>query len=477
MTTTQTAMIPSDRISPALSAPSAPRGGRVRRVALLTAAMAGCLMLNACGLGDWLGIDDEPKEKLAGKRISVLQLSQQLEPDTQLLSRPVTLPTAVTNSNFAQPGGSSDHNIGHLALPSSLEEAWSASVEGTSGGARLLSPPVISNGRIYVLGTDFALTSFDEQTGKKVWEADMTRPDTDNTAMGGGVSVGEGFVFVTTGYGEVIKVDPKDGSIVWRQRIAAPIRTPATIAAGRVFVLTADNQCIVLAADNRVLQWTQQGFPEPAALLGGASVAVSRDIAIVPYTSGELYALRIDNGHPAWNDNLASAKRSGNLANLSDIHGEPVIDHGVVYAVSYSGRTVAIDERTGQHVWEQDVGGSSAPAVVGDWVFIVNDQAQVVALARDSGRIRWIKQLERYQDVKKQKDAIYWIGPVVAGGRLIVANSVGKMVDLSPVDGAEISTIDVGGPISIPPVVANNSLYVLTDDGDLYAYRAKESTR
>lgn len=444
---------------------------RVRSAALMASALAGCLFLSGCGLGDWLGFNDEPKEKLAGNRISVLQLAQQLEPDAQLSSRAVTLPAPVVNNSWAQAGGSADHNPGHLALPSTLEEAWSASVSGSSSGARLLNPPAIFDGRIYVLDTDFTLTSFDETTGERIWEADMKRPDTDNTAMGGGVSVGEGFVFVTTGFGEVIKVDPKDGSVVWRQRIAAPIRTPATIAAGRIFVLTADNQCIVLAADNRVLQWTQQGFPEPAALLGGASVAVDRDIAVVPYSSGELYALRLDNGHPAWNDNLASAKRSGNLANLADIHGLPVLNHGVVYAVSYSGRTVAIDERTGQHVWEQDVGGSSAPAVVGDWVFIVNDQAQVVALARDSGRIRWIKQLARFEDMKKQKNPINWVGPVVAGGRLILASSTGVMVELSPADGAQVTAIDVGGPVSITPVVANNTLYVLTDDGDLYAYR------
>ncbi|MEA1650601.1 PQQ-binding-like beta-propeller repeat protein [Nitrospirillum sp. BR 11164] len=458
--------------APAVRSSSA-RPMRVRRAVGLSTALVACMLLTGCGMFDWLGFgdDNKPKEKLAGNRISVLQLDQQIEPDSQAQSKQVTLPDAVTNTDWAQPGGNAAHNPGHVTLPKTLKEAWKVSIEGSSSDNRLLDGPVVSEGKVYLLDTDFVLHAFDEATGKKVWDSEMKRPEQEGSAMGGGVAVGDGAVFVTTGYGEAIKVDPKDGKVTWRQRIAAPIRSGPTVAGGRVFVVTIDNQCIVLASNNRVLQWTHAGFPEPAALLGGASAAVENDITIIPYSSGELYALRVDNGHPAWSDNLASSRRGANLANLADIKGLPVVDRGLVYAISYSGRMVAIDQRTGQHVWEQDVGGQNQPAVVGDWVFVVNNEAQLVALTRDTGRVRWIKQLERWENPEKRKDPINWVGPIAAGGRLIMANSLGQVVEASPTNGDILNKMEFDDPISVAPIVVNNTLFVLTDDGDLFAYR------
>ena len=52
--------------------------------------------------------------------------------------------------------------------------------------------------------------------------------------------------------------------------------------------------------------WSHNGIPETAGLLGGASPAVEGEIVIVAYTSGELFALRVENGRAVWSDNLAS---------------------------------------------------------------------------------------------------------------------------------------------------------------------------
>ncbi|WP_225889938.1 outer membrane protein assembly factor BamB family protein [Indioceanicola profundi] len=438
----------------------------------VAAGLAACLLLSGCDtIGGWFDSEDEGP-RLGGNRISVLQLEQSLEPDPTLQQAEIALPEAQANAAWTQPGGDIRHAPGHLALGRDLREVWRVAIEGGTRSRPLLSGPVVANGRVYVLDTEFDLHAIDAATGATVWTANVVRPDQEGEAFGGGVSVGDdGRLFVTTGYGEAVAIDPANGSEIWRQRIAGPIRSAPTVAQGRVFVVATDNQTITLAAENRVLQWTHTGILETAALLGGSSAAVENDIVIVPYSSGELYALRVENGVQAWSDNLATVRRGSAAGALADIRGLPVIDRGLVFAVSHSGRMAAINLRTGQRAWEQDIGGINTPYVAGDWIFVLSNEAQLVALARDTGRIRWISQLQQFEDEEDREDPLVWAGPILAGGRLILVNSEAELVEVSPRTGEVVNKIDLPDATLLPPVVADNTLYVLTDDGDLVAYR------
>jgi outer membrane protein assembly factor BamB len=132
---------------------------------------------------------------------------------------------------------------------------------------------------------------------------------------------------------------------------------------------------------------------------------------------------------------------------------------------------VALELNTGQRIWEINVAGIATPWVAGDWIFVVTDQAQLLAIARSTGRVKWMSQLKRWRDEKDKKGPISWVGPVLAGDRLILANSEGELVNVSPFDGSVQSTVDTKMSVSLPLVVANNTLYVLHDEGKLTAWR------
>ncbi|MEI7610686.1 MAG: PQQ-binding-like beta-propeller repeat protein, partial [Rhodospirillaceae bacterium] len=202
------------------------------------------------------------------------------------------------------------------------------------------------------------------------------------------------------------------------------------------------------------------------------SPAADANALVAPYSSGEVTAIRVENGRPLWQDNLASVRRSGALSGLSDIRGLPVIDRGLVFAVSHSGRTVAIDERTGARVWEAEIGGVNTPWPAGDYLFLVSNDNELVALQRETGHIRWAKPLERLEDPENKKSTpVVWAGPVMAGDRLWLVGSNETLISLSPADGAILSTLELPHRSYLAPVVAKATLYVLTDDGTLVAYR------
>ena len=149
----------------------------------------------------------------------------------------------------------------------------------------------------------------------------------------------------------------------------------------------------------------------------------------------------------------------------------PVIDRGAVIAVGHSDRTAAIDLRRGLRIWEQELGGTSRPWVAGDFVFLLTNDAQVVAVTRDRGQVRWVHQLRRYEDEDDLEDPIVWSGPVLAGERLILGNDLGTAVALSPFSGERLADFDLPGAVAVGPVVADGALYFVTEGAQLLSYR------
>ena len=206
-------------------------------------------------------------------------------------------------------------------------------------------------------------------------------------------------------------------------------------------------------------------------MLGGASPAVDNGIVVVPYTSGQLVALRVENGRILWEESLAAVRRTDVISTLADIRGRPIIDRGRVIAMSHGGQIVAIDLRSGKRVWDRDIGGLESPWVAGDYVFALTNEAEVVCISRNDGRIRWVRGLPRYEDPEDREDPIIWTGPILASDRLIVAGSSGEALAISPYNGKILGVVEMPDGVSVPPVVANGSVYFLADDAELVAYQ------
>jgi outer membrane protein assembly factor BamB len=444
---------------------------RARRAAFLSASLLSLMLVGCDTVGNWFS--KTPPPPLPGERVAILVGERKVEPDPQVAGQPVALPAPQVNEAWPQAGGNPDHSMGHPALGAGATQAWSASIgSGSSSSQVLLSTPVVAQGRIYAMDAEAHVTALEAATGRQLWRVDLRPEKRRGDSMGGGVAFADGRLFASTGYGEVMALDPSNGSVAWRKRVSGPVRGAPTVAGGNVVVLTLDNQTIALSAADGAVKWNHAGILESAGLLGAASPAASGTLVVVPYSSGELFGLRSENGRVGWQDSLAAIRRGGALSGIADIRGLPVIDRGQVFAIGHSGRIVAVDERMGARLWEAEIGGVQTPWLAGDYLFLVDNDSEVVALTRKAGRIRWVSQLEKRKDPKDNKSALVaWAGPVLAGGKLWLTGSQGVLVALDPANGAELGRTKLPGTTYLPPVVANNTLYVLSDNGTLVAFR------
>jgi outer membrane protein assembly factor BamB len=417
---------------------------------------------------DWF---KDKKQPLPGERISVLGIGGGVEPDAKLAAASVTLPPPAVNRDWPEPGGNPAHMMNHPALPEKLMRAWDTSIgDGSSRYSKVMSQPVIAGGRVFAMDGGVQVSALDAASGKRLWQVDLRPENARGGAFGGGPALWNDRLYVATGHAEVLALDPADGKVIWRKSVAAPVHSPPTVADGRIFAVTVDNELNALSTEDGRRLWSHNGIPESAGLLGGASPAVEGEVVIAPYSSGELFALRVENGRVAWSDSLAASRRANAVAGLADIRGRPVIDRAKVFAVSHSGRMAAIDLRSGERVWEQQVASSHSPWVVGDYVFVLANDNQLVCLTRNEGKVRWASQLRRYEDEKAKSGPILWAGPVLGGNRLIVLSSLGEAVSVSPYTGELVGQQAMAAGY-LGPVIADNALYLLSDDANLSAYR------
>jgi outer membrane protein assembly factor BamB len=411
--------------------------------------------------------------KLKGDRLPVLAYEQVLEVDPALRDVPITLPPPYANADWPQSGGSPGKSMVHLAAGGQLRKIWQQSIgAGETSQRKLLAAPVVAGGKLFAIDTKSQVTALDAATGRLLWKQQIkVGKRSQNVAFGGGVAFEGAMVFATTGYGVTVALDAATGTEKWRNDQEIPLRGAPSVADGKVFVVTQDNQLVALSADKGVQLWDAVAIVENAGLLGAAAPAISGDTMVIGYSSGELNAIKTDTGQVTWQDNLARTSRLTALASLTDVDASPVIDRNRVFAIGHGGRMVALDLATGERVWERSIGGVSTPWAAGDFLFAVTTDGEVVALTRRDGRIRWVTQLQRYDDVGGRKGRVAWQGPLLASDRLLLTSSNGYIVSLSPYTGKVLSSTKMGDASWIPPILANGVMYVLTADGKVIAYK------
>lgn len=437
--------------------------GRTRVFAVLCVAAT---LVSACSDGPSLPrLSDlnpfaEKEKPLPGKRIPVALSENKAGLEVASIDRPIALPAPRQNDAWPQPGGAANNAPGHLALGAAPRQTWSADAgTGSSTTGKLTSGPIVLDGKVYTLDANARVSAF-SMTGGAAWRVSLT-PEKEKASKGygGGLAADGGRLFAATGFGIVYALDPQSGRKHWDKNLGAPIRSSPTAAQGRVIINTSDGKTWALSAADGSQAWVHEGQAEKAALLTNSSPAIDGDVVVVPYSNGDLVALRLTDGQVMWSESLARTRLASSLGSMTDA-GRPVIDGGTVYAVGHSGRMVATNARSGERLWSLNVPGIQAPAIAGDMLYVVDTGGQLMAVTRREGKVIWTVKLP---------GANTWSGPVIAGNKLWLASNKGQLVGVDAATGKPDAQQDLGAPVFTSPIVAGGRMFVLTDKARLIA--------
>jgi outer membrane protein assembly factor BamB len=431
---------------------------------------AGLAVISLSACDSWFGAKDAPP--LPGERISVLLHERTIKVDAEAGSEEILLPPPAVNLEWPQAGGFANHAMHHIYVADDLAKAWRISVGSASDSSdRIVAQPIVADGKIFTMDSENMVSAFDAQTGKQLWDMELTPDFEDNGHISGGLAYENGRLFVATGFAIVFGLEANTGKIIWSQKVDAPMRAAPTARGNRLFVITLNNQLIAFDGRNGTKLWDYTGISETASILGGASPAVDQGVVVAAFSSGDVVALKVENGDQVWNDSLSGARRTDAISALTAIRGRPVMDRGRVYVISNSGTFTAIDLKTGRRYWSKELSSQETPWIAGDFLYIVTPDAELVCVNRMNGDIHWVTVLPRWEDEEERKGNLTWSTPILVSNRLIIAGNNGEAYSVSPYTGEILGKVDMPDKMTVAPLAANGTLFFLSDGADLVAYR------
>lgn len=387
----------------------------------------------------------------------------------------ISLPNQVSNANWTHRIGSPATRTSHPALAAQLTGVqWSTAIgEGDSRRHRITADPVVANGRIFVMDAKSTVTAV-ALSGETLWSVDLTPArDQQNDAGGGGLAFGDGKLIVSSGFGKVRALDPATGGEIWKQDLDAPATGTPSVSRGLVYVVSGDNVAWAIDSETGRVEWQLDGASDVSNVSGGPAPAISDDLVIFAFGSGEMQAAFRKGGLRRWDATVAGQRRGIAASTVSDITGDPVIAGNTVFAGSHSGRIVAVNAESGSRIWTAKDGALGPVWPAGGSIFAVTDRNEVVRLDGETGTRIWGTKLPFFvrEDARRRVEIVAHYGPVLAGGRVLVASNDGLIRSFDPASGALLSAVEVPGGATSNPVVAGNTLYVVSRKGVLHAIR------
>lgn len=432
--------------------------------------LTGALVLAACSREEPI----LPGKREAIRDVLVDPAEEPVGDVAQNRNRPLSLPSAQSNAQWLQSIASPATRTAHPALSAAPSLAWSVSIgDGDGRKNRITADPVVGDGRIYTLDAQ-ARVSAVSTNGQVVWTTDLLPPNDSGTdASGGGLAYADGTLYVSSGFGLFTALNGATGSIVWQQNLRATGSGSPSVSGDLVYLVAGDDVGWAIDRASGRVQWQLSASPDINNVIGGPAPVVTEKYVVFAFGSGELQGAFRKGGLRLWDAQVAGQRSGYSAGRIGDITGDPVVVGQTMYVGSHAGRTVALNVANGKRIWTARDGALNPIWPAGDSIFLVSDRNELMRLNAEDGTKIWGEELPFFTKDRPRRQAEIFAhhGPIIAGGNLIVASSDAQLRLYDPASGALRRSVDMPGGATTNPVVAGNTLYIVTTKGQLAAFR------
>lgn len=332
-----------------------------------------------------------------------------------------------------------------------VRQAWTARIDAVAG----LPLEINTTGNVVTVASAAGtVVAIDARTGGDLWRA----------ALGEPLSAGVG------GDGKLTAVVSRSNSLIvlasgherWREQMGAQVFTPPLVAGGRVFVLSADRSISAYDASTGHRLWIQQRTGEPL-ILRQSGVLLAVGDTLVAGLSGRLVGLNPDNGSTRWEAPIGSSRGTNDVERLVELVGPVSKIAESVCARSFQSAVGCVDTLRGAVLWTQPANGADGISGDADAVYGVEKNGRVIAWKRSSGARMWESDRLKYRNLT---------APLLLGRSVVIGDDMGLIHLLSRIDGSPLNRIATDGSgIAAPPVIAADTLVVVTRSGVVYGFR------
>lgn len=323
--------------------------------------------------------------------------------------------------------------------------------------------PVFSNQNIFYADNNFYIFSKELDKGKIIWQTQLKKEKKEKLPFIGGFALDENILFITTGLGNVYAVNAKNGEILWSKNFLVQFSRPPLVHKAKVYVVSDDNQTFALNSKKGDLLWSHSGNLEEVSIIGGSKPIIQKNILVVSYSSGEIYALNANDGTLIWFDNITS----GNFFSkspLNDIQSPLSIVGNMIFVPTFSDKFIVYELENGNEIWNLKISSVNPAVISGSTAYVIDTSGRLLCLDKNSGKLLWAVQLR----ISSNGEEITWYGPLLSSNKLLLGNSKGLVISISPFTGRLLSKINFSEEIIANPIHLGEKIIIITKEGSLF---------
>ena len=422
-----------------------------QKLTVFTAAAA--LLITGCS----------KEEKLRGKRETLFYDSVDEKITAQKDFSPIVIEQAKNYSEFPQPFLNESHSYAPHNFSLNPQQIWSASLDFEANKVlQNTASPVVAEGKVFAADAAGIIYAIDKKTGKQLWRVSTNLIEKDGQ-IGCAMAYANGALIVSDSF----SINAKTGKILWRIKLPSVCKGDGiTIANGKAFLLCSNSSINAIDLSNGKTLWTHSGMVSDSVFLGSSGACFSNGILYVTYPSGEIFALHAENGSEIWDNAVSKFSLMKAAHARTHIRACPVVKDGKLYIVSPSGQISAFDAGTGAEIWSRNFGGLQTPIISGNSVFLHSTNSELVCLNKDTGTLKWKTVL-----AKNSEDENDWYAQLLIKDHILSISPDGKAFFISVHNGKIKKVMNIGVKITVNPVISDKTMYILTTDSNISAYR------
>jgi outer membrane protein assembly factor BamB len=351
-----------------------------------------------------------------------------------------------------------------------VSELWDRNTGKGTDNQYLMLQPAIADDKIFIADTNRKLIAMNASNGRIEWTYTLTLgggffSKSDKVFITGGPGLGENSVLIGTSKGDVISLDPESGEEQWRSKVSSEILSAPQKDRNIVIIRTLDGRLFGLNGNNGRRIWTYDKSVPTLSLRGTSTPVIDQGVIINGFDGGGLIALDLSSGSLIWESSIATPRGRSDLERLVDIDSTPVISGPMVYSATYQGQLAALALDTGRILWNRDISSHAGFSVDEDYLYITDDKSNIWAYDRFNGGSAW------KQDILLNRQLT---APAVIGNYLVVGDFEGYLHWMDKVTGALVARQRISKDrIIVAPVISGDTVYAFSTNGQLAALSYK----
>ena len=273
-------------------------------------------------------------------------------------------------------------------------------------------------------------------------------------------------IYVSDNVGFVYAINIDNGNLIWTKNYGVSLRSNIKILDNKIFLIDQDNKIICLDAKDGSMIWNVLSISSFIKSRNLLSVALSMDGDLIAVnSSGDLFNINSLDGNINWATNTSGSLYAGasDFFKSSDL---VLTDEEIIFS---TGKSIFSYNINDAHInWQNNVSSVGAPIIADNNIFIVTENGYFLIIKKDTGKIISSSNVLRILKRKKQETKI--TGFIMGSGMIYSVTLNGYLIASSATSGKVEFFKKIGEPITMPPIIVNGKLYILTENSRILGF-------